>query len=300
MDYIKVNEEVQSALAESRPVVALESTIISHGMPYPDNIRMALEVEDLIRKQGAVPATIAIMDGQIRVGLSKEEIERLGNSEEVYKTSIRDFPRVLSAKMMGATTVAATAYAASKAGIRFFATGGLGGVHRDVPETFDVSADLMALAKSNICLVSAGAKSILDIPKTLEYLETLGVPVYGYETDHYPGFYVRNSGQQVEKVSHSELVDLLKVKEQMDFEGAVVVGVPVPEESELDPDLVEKTINDALLQANRAGITGKEVTPFLLSKMEEKTGGESLKTNIALMKNNATTAAKIAAAYYGS
>lgn len=300
MDLLRINEEVKAALDESKPIVALESTIISHGMPYPDNVSMALEVEELIRKEGAVPATIAVMDGNICIGLSEEEIRRLGNSEDAIKTSIRDLPRVLAEKKVGATTVAATAYCADLAGIRFFATGGLGGVHRGAEETYDISADLSTLANCNICIVSAGVKSILDIPKTLEYMETLGIPVYGYETDRYPGFYVRDSGQPVEQISKDELVGLLKTKEELGLTRSVVVGVPVPEESELDPNLIEKTISDALLEANRSGISGKDVTPFLLSKVKDKTGGESLKTNIALMKNNAKTAADIAVAYHGS
>ncbi|CAH0120097.1 MULTISPECIES: pseudouridine-5'-phosphate glycosidase [unclassified Paenibacillus] len=299
MSFLKINEEVQQALAASKPIVALESTIISHGMPYPDNVKMALDVEELIREQGAVPATIAIMDGKICIGLSKEEIERLGTDQNVFKASIRDFPRVLSGNLIGATTVAATAYAANLAGIRFFATGGLGGVHRGVNESYDISADLTLLADCPICIVSSGVKSILDIPKTIEYLETLGVPVYGYETDRYPGFYVRDSGHSVEKIELNELVDLLKVRDEMKFRYAVSVAVPIPEEAELDPQLVETTITEALKEAEQKGISGKPVTPFLLSKIKETTGGKSLDSNIKLMKNNAKTAAKIAVAFHG-
>lgn len=296
--FLKINDEVSAALAANKPVVALESTIISHGMPYPDNVSMALEVEELIREQGAVPATIAIMDGKICIGLTREEIERLGTDKNVFKASYRDFPKVLALGMVGATTVAATAYAAELAGIRFFATGGLGGVHRGVNETYDISADLPTLAELNICIVSAGVKSILDIPKTLEYLETSNVAVYGYETDRYPGFYVRDSGNAVEKIEKDELVKLLRAKEQLGLKGSVSVNVPIPAEAELDPVLVENTIAKALEEADGLGISGKAVTPFLLSRIKETTKGQSLKSNIKLMKNNAKTAAQIAVAFH--
>ncbi|MCP3776634.1 pseudouridine-5'-phosphate glycosidase [Paenibacillus sp. MZ04-78.2] len=298
MSFLKINEEVRTALAENKPIVALESTIISHGMPYPSNVNMALEVEQLIRENGAVPATIAILDGKICVGLSKEEIERLGTDKNVFKASFRDLPKVISGNLVGATTVATTAYAAELAGIKFFATGGLGGVHRGVNETFDISADLTTMANLNTCIVSAGVKSILDIPKTIEYLETIGVAVYGFETDRYPGFYVRDSGYSVEKIGMQQLIDLLKVKEQLNVKGSVSVCVPIPVEAELDPALVENTITAALEEAGRSGINGKEVTPFLLSKIKESSGGKSLSSNIALMKNNAKVAAKIASAYF--
>ncbi|SCW76897.1 pseudouridine-5'-phosphate glycosidase [Paenibacillus tianmuensis] len=298
MSFLKINEEVRTALAENKPIVALESTIISHGMPYPSNVNMALEVEQLIRENGAVPATIAILDGKICVGLSKEEIERLGTDKNVFKASFRDLPKVISGNLVGATTVATTAYAAELAGIKFFATGGLGGVHRGVNETFDISADLTTMANLNTCIVSAGVKSILDIQKTIEYLETIGVAVYGFETDRYPGFYVRDSGYSVEKIEMQQLIDLLKVKEQLNVKGSVSVCVPIPVEAELDPALVENTIAAALEEAGRSGINGKEVTPFLLSKIKESSGGKSLSSNIALMKNNAKTAAKIASAYF--
>ncbi|WP_055106233.1 pseudouridine-5'-phosphate glycosidase [Paenibacillus ihumii] len=300
MEFLKLNEEVKTALAEGKPIVALESTIISHGMPYPDNVKMALEVEQLIREEGAVPATIAIMDGKICVGLSKEEIERLGTDKNVFKASIRDIPKVLALGMVGATTVATTAYAAELAGIRFFATGGLGGVHRGVNETYDISADLPTLADLNICIVSSGVKSILDIPKSVEYLETFGVAVYGFETDRYPGFYVRDSGLPVEKIEKEELVKLLKVKEELQLKGSVSVTVPIPVEAELNPQLVESTIAKALEDAGGLGINGKEVTPFLLTRIKESTGGQSLQSNIKLMKNNALTAAQIAVAYHQS
>lgn len=293
-----IHDEVKAALAEGRAVVALESTIISHGMPYPENVKMALEVDQLIREQGAVPATIALMDGYICIGLSPEQIERLGTAENVVKASERDIPRVLSAKQIGATTVAATAYAAHQAGIRFFATGGLGGVHRGVQETFDISADLPALAKYDVCVFSSGVKSILDISKTLEYLETSGVPVYGYETDRYPGFYVRDSGLPIESINQEELVRLLATKDQLGLQYAVAVAVPIPESHALERETVEELIAGALKEAEAVGIAGKPITPFLLAKIKENTGGTSLVSNIALMKNNATVAAKAAVAYH--
>lgn len=299
-EWLKIDDEIAEALASGKPVVALESTIISHGMPHPDNVATALEVERLVRETGAYPATIAILEGKIRVGLTREQIERLGSGEKVYKATIRDLPKLLALNMTGSTTVAATAYAAQLAGIKFFATGGLGGVHRGASETFDISADLTALANLNVCIFSSGAKSILDIPKTLELLETLGVAFYGYETDRYPGFYVRDSGNPVERIGKEELVKLLRVKEQLGLGGCVSVNVPVPAEDELDPRIVESTIARALEEAGEQGISGKAVTPFLLARIKESTQGRSLQANIALIKNNAVTAAQVAVAYCGS
>jgi len=298
-EYLEIREEAAAALAAGKPVVALESTIISHGMPHPENVATALEVERIVRENGATPATIAILDGKIRVGLTPDEIERLGSGRKVHKATIRDIPKLLALNLEGATTVAATAYAAQLAGIRFFATGGLGGVHRGASETFDISADLAAMASLNVCIFSAGVKSILDIPKTLELMETLGIAVYGYETDRFPGFYVRDTGYPVEKIGPDELVKLLKVKEKLGLGGCVSVNVPVPAEHELDPELVEATIASALEEAHRKGISGKEVTPFLLARIKESTGGRSLAANIALVKNNAATAARVAAAFCG-
>ncbi|MBE3595754.1 MAG: pseudouridine-5'-phosphate glycosidase [Hydrogenibacillus sp.] len=303
MSLLAIHPEVAEALARGFPVVALESTIISHGMPYPDNVRTALDVERVIRAAGAVPATIALLDGKIRIGLSEDDIERLGSSGSggtgsgAVKASVKDIPRVLAAKEIGATTVAATAHAASLAGIRFFATGGIGGVHRGAEETFDISADLVALSRTKICIVSAGVKSILDIGKTLELFETLGIPVYGFETDRYPGFYVRDSGYSVEAIDLPTLVALLKIQDELDLRHAVHVAVPIPEAEALDPAFVEETIRQALREAERQGIAGKAVTPFLLSRLVEQSGGKTLQANIALIKHNAETTAKIAAAY---
>ncbi|MFD1020718.1 pseudouridine-5'-phosphate glycosidase [Thalassobacillus hwangdonensis] len=294
MKTMQYSDEVLDAIIHKKPVVALESTIISHGMPYPDNVSMAIEVEDIIRNEGAVPATIALMDGQIKVGLTKDEIERLATEEGVIKTSIRDLPGVLAKKQTGATTVATTAYAAQQAGLHFFATGGLGGVHRGVADHMDISADLVALSKCNICIVSAGVKSILDIPKTLEFLETLGVPVYGYETDRYPGFYFRETEHEVPSITKEELAKIMKIKHHLSLEQAVHVAVPVPDADAMDRDHIQSIIDHALTEADQRGITGKDITPFLLGHIKDATAGESLKANIALMKNNAKVAAQLA------
>ncbi|MCE7791790.1 pseudouridine-5'-phosphate glycosidase [Salipaludibacillus sp. CUR1] len=298
MEFLKIKEEVQRALNAGKPVVALESTIISHGFPYPQNVELAVKVEDTIREQGAVPATIAIMDGYIKIGLTTDEIERLGKSRDAFKTSIHDIPRVLAGRKDGATTVAATMFAAEQAGIRFFATGGLGGVHYGVDETFDISADLLALAKTKVCIVSAGVKSILDIPKTVEYLETAGVPIYGYETDKYPGFYIRDTGITIEKLDKYSIAELLKVQDKLNLNHAVSVVVPIPEEDELDAELIDKVIKEALQEAKDKHTSGKEVTPFLLSKIKDITEGSSVKANFSLMINNAKTAAQLAKEYY--
>ncbi|SES07009.1 pseudouridine-5'-phosphate glycosidase [Salipaludibacillus aurantiacus] len=298
MEFLKIKEEVQRALNAGKPVVALESTIISHGFPYPQNVELAVKVEETIREQGAVPATIAIMDGNIKIGLTTDEIERLGKSRDAFKTSIHDIPRVLAGRKDGATTVAATMFAAEQAGIRFFATGGLGGVHYGVDETFDISADLLALAKTKVCIVSAGVKSILDIPKTVEYLETAGVPIYGYETDRYPGFYIRDTGITIEKLDKYSIAELLKVQDKLNLNHAVSVVVPIPEEDELDAELIDKVIKEALQEAKDKHISGKEVTPFLLSKIKDITEGSSVKANFSLMINNAKTAAQLAKEYY--
>ncbi|MBB6455075.1 pseudouridine-5'-phosphate glycosidase [Salirhabdus euzebyi] len=294
---LKFSDEVREALDQKKPIVALESTIISHGMPYPENVEMASTVEEIIRQEGAVPATIAIMDGFIKIGLTPEEIERLATEKGVVKTSIRDLPGVLASKQTGATTVATTSYAANEAGIRFFATGGLGGVHRNVAEHLDISADLITLAKCNICIVSAGVKSILDIPKTLELLETLGVAVYGFETDRYPGFYFQDTGIPVPSGSVQQLANIMKVKEHLSLEQAIHVAVPVPTEDAMDKQFIQGIIDEALVEADEQHVSGKDITPFLLAKIKDKTGGDSLKANISLVKNNAKIAAQIAVRY---
>lgn len=294
--YLDINPEVEKALKEGRPVVALESTIISHGMPYPKNVETARNVEKVIRDNGAVPATIAILKGKLKVGLTEEEIEYLGKGKEVIKTSRRDIPFIISNELDGATTVASTMIIAALAGIKVFATGGIGGVHRGAQETFDISADLQELANTNVAVVCAGAKSILDIGLTLEYLETQGVPVVGFGTDELPAFYTRKSGFGVDYRVDSEekLAAALKAKWDLGLNGGAVVANPIPEQYQMDYDTITKAIEDALKEADEKGIKGKESTPFLLGKVKEITGGSSLESNIQLVYNNAKVGAKLA------
>lgn len=294
--YLVMKDEVRNALENGKPVVALESTIIAHGMPYPENIEVALKVEDIVREYGAVPATIAILDGKLRVGLNKEEIEYLGKSNNIYKVSRRDLPYVLSKGLDGATTVAATMIISKMAGIKVFVTGGIGGVHRKASETFDISADLQELAKTNVAVVCAGAKSILDIGLTLEYLETFGVPVLGFKTEEFPAFFTRKSGYGVDfKIeSEEDLGKFIKTKWDLGLEGGIVIGNPIPVEDEMDYDEINNAIKNALEEAEEKGIEGKNVTPFLLDKVKEKTGGNSLQSNIKLVYNNAKLGAKLA------
>ncbi|HZG85503.1 pseudouridine-5'-phosphate glycosidase [Paenibacillus sp.] len=297
-ELLTFTEEVRDALEGNRPVVALETTIISHGMPYPQNIAMAKNVERIIREQGAVPATIGLMDGRVKVGLNESELERFATDRSVEKVSRRDFPYILSTGKIGATTVAATMIAARLAGIEVFATGGIGGVHREGESTWDVSADLTELARTKVAVVCAGAKSILDIGRTLEYLETHGVPVVGYRCDEFPSFYSRESGYRVDyRIDDAEgVAKLLDLKWKLGLEGGLVVANPVPEAAALDFAEMENVIVQALDEAKRLGIAGKAVTPFLLSYIKETTGGKSLETNIALVNHNAETAANIAVA----
>lgn len=295
-NYLEIHEEVKKALRSGEPVVALESTIISHGMPYPQNIEMAKTVSKLIRDNGAIPATIAIIDGKLKVGLTDEEIELLANSNNVVKASRRDLPFIISKKLTGATTVASTMIIASLAGIKIFATGGIGGVHRGAQQTFDISSDLLELANTNVAVVCAGAKSILDIGLTLEYLETNGVPVVGYKTDEFPAFYTRQSGFKVDyRVdSAKELAIALKSKWDLNLKGGVVVGNPIPKEYEMDYNLINTAIKNALAEAAENNISGKKVTPFLLDKVKTTTSGKSLESNIKLVYNNAIVAAQLA------
>ncbi len=300
--YLDITPEVKEALDRGLPVVALESTIISHGMPYPDNVETALAVEAVIREGGALPATVAIMDGKIRVGLTAEEIDRLGREGlSVTKTSRRDLPFVLSQRITGATTVAGTMIAAHLAGIHFFATGGIGGVHRGGQETMDISADLMELQRTPVAVICSGAKSILDIGLTLEHLETGGVPVIGYESDQMPAFYTRESGFKlaIRLDDPGAIAEAFKVSRALGYPGGMVIANPIPQESAMDPVLIQSAIDEALEEADRQGIAGKDVTPFLLEKVAGKTGGDSLKSNIALVINNARLAARIAVAYAG-
>ncbi len=295
-EYIDIKPEVLEALNNGEAVVALESTIISHGMPYPENIETALNVEKIIRGEGATPATIAILGGRIKVGLNEEELEYLAKSKNVVKTSRRDIPFVISQKLDGGTTVAATMIIASLAGIKVFATGGIGGVHRNAQKTFDISADLQELASTNVAVVCAGPKSILDIGLTLEYLETNGVPVIGFKTDELPAFYSRRSGFKVDyRVdSAEELARAIKAKWDLGLEGGLVIGNPIPKEYEIDYEVINEAIEEALEEAEAIGVKGKEITPFLLSKVKDITKGKSLKANIQLVYNNAKVASQLA------
>ncbi|WP_299013937.1 pseudouridine-5'-phosphate glycosidase [uncultured Photobacterium sp.] len=298
--YLDIHPEVQKALQAGKPVVALESTIITHGMPYPQNLETALKVEQIVRTSGVIPATMAILHGRLKVGLAPEEIEYLAKlGRDVVKTSRRDIPFMIAMQSDGATTVAATMILASIAGIRVFSTGGIGGVHRAAPETFDISADLQELAKTDVAVVCAGVKSVLDIGLTLEYLETQGVPVVGYQTSRLPAFYTRDSGYGVDYQldSPEEIAQVMKVKWEMGLKGGIVVANPVPEDYSMDKSLMDEVIAEAIIEMEQAGVTGKETTPLLLAKVAEKSAGESLNSNIALVFNNARLAAQIAISY---
>jgi len=294
--YLQISEEVKTALSENKPVVALESTIISHGMPYPQNYETALEVENMVRANNAVPATIAIISGIIKVGLEKNDIEFLSRDNNILKASRRDIPVIVSKKLSAATTVSATMISANLASIKIFATGGIGGVHRNANQTFDISADLTEFGQTNIAVVSAGVKSILDIGLTLEYLETLGVPVIGYKTKEFPAFYTRESGINVNYKldSAKEIADVIKTKWDLGLNGGVLIANPIPEEYSMDKKVIDYAIEKALRKADDKGIKGKEVTPFLLSEIKNITGGLSLNANIQLVLNNAKLAAEIA------
>ena len=298
---LSLSPEIQDALEHKLPLVALESTIISHGMPFPQNLEMARDVEALVRESGAVPATIAVMDGVIKVGLSAAQLERLSSEPGVLKVSRRDLGYALSKKLTGATTVAATLLGAHRAGISIFATGGLGGVHRGVERTLDISADLPELARTPVAVVCAGAKSILDLPRTLEYLETAGVPVLGFQTGDFPAFYTRVSGLKVayRLETPEEVAALLQEHWRMGLESGVVLANPVPLEQAMPEAEIARAIERALEQADAQGIAGKDITPFLLGFIVQATGGRSLETNIALVKNNAQVAARVAVAYRG-
>jgi pseudouridylate synthase len=295
-----LSPEVSVALSAGRPVVALESTIIAHGMAYPANVETATAVEQVVRAHGAVPATIAVIGGKLKAGLSAEEIEMFGQSgPEIMKVSVRDLPFVVGRGLDGATTVAATMRIAAMAGIPVFATGGMGGVHRGAGETFDVSADLTEMTRSNVALVTAGAKAILDLPLTLERLETDGVPVVGYRTGEFPAFYSRSSGLKVPMRADSaqEVAGIMRSKWELGLTGAVIVANPIPEEDEIPAAEIGPVIAAALEETDRLGICGKDVTPFLLAEIAKTTKGRSLQANIALVKNNAKVAAEIAVAY---
>lgn len=299
-ELLQVSAEVQQALKNNQPVVALESTIISHGMPFPENAQTALEVEETIRRQGAVPATIAIIHGVMKVGLSREEIELLGREgHNVAKVSRRDLPFVVAAGLNGATTVASTMIIAAMAGIKVFATGGIGGVHRGAEHTFDISADLQELANTNVTVVCAGAKSILDLGLTTEYLETFGVPLIGYQTSVLPAFFCRTSpfDVSIRLNSAKEIAKAMAVKWQSGLNGGMVVANPIPEAFAMPEEKINAAINRAVKEAEEQGVVGKASTPFLLARVAELTGGDSLKSNIQLVFNNAILACEIAKEY---
>ena len=300
-DYIDIAPEVAEALASGKPVVALESTIISHGMPYPQNLETAQAVEQDVRDNGAIPATIAVIAGRCKIGLSPEELEYFAKGTDILKLSRRDIPYCIAKKRDGATTVSATMILAEKAGVRVFATGGIGGVHRDLAGNFDVSADLTELGKTSVAVICAGAKAILDIPKTLEHLETLGVPVIAYGTDEFPAFYSVESGHKapLRLDSPEDLAAFLKSKWEFGLEGGAVIGNPPEADKALAREAIEGAIDDALAEAQEKGIHGRDVTPFLLARVTQLTEGKSLEANIALVRNNARLGAKIAAAMTG-
>ena len=295
--YLDISEEVKKALDEKKPIVALESTIISHGMPYPKNVETALRVEEEVRKNGAVPATIAIIGGRLKAGLTKDEIEYFGKKGTlITKASRRDVPALIARKEDGATTVAATMIIASLAGIDVFATGGIGGVHRGAEKTMDISADMDELSKTEVMVVCAGAKAILDLPLTMEYLETKGVNVIGYTTDELPAFYTRKSGLKVvwRCDTPKEIADIWKVQKDIYPGTGLLVTNPIPEEYSMDSEYINKEIDIAIEEMNKLGIKGKETTPYLLDKIQKLTGGESLEANIRLVLNNAMLASKVA------
>ena len=299
--YLSVHQEVRDALQAGVPVVALESTIIAHGMPYPTNVQTALEVESVVRAGGAVPATIAVIDKRVCVGISPEDILLIARSEQVRKVSRHDIPVAIASGELGATTVAATMACAQMAGISVCVTGGIGGVHRNGENTLDISADLMELAKTSVAVVCAGAKAILDLPRTLEVLETHGVPVVGFETDTFPAFYARSSGLpvSVRLDDPKKVAELMAAKWGLGLAGGVLITTPVPEESAMETAEIETVIQQAVSEARRAGIISKGVTPFLLRRILQETGGRSLEANTALIRHNAEVGAAIAAAYAG-
>ena len=295
--YLDLSPEVKEALESGKPVVALESTIISHGMPYPKNVQTAVAVENTIRENGAVPATIAIIKGRLKVGLTPEELEYFGKKGmAITKTSRRDIPVIVSKGEDGATTVAATMMIASMAGIQVFATGGIGGVHRGAETTMDISADLDEFTKTPVLVVCAGAKAILDLNLTMEYLETKGIPVFCYQTDELPAFYTRQSGIKApfRADSPEELASIWNTKKELGIQGGFIVANPIPEEFSMDPKRINAAIDEAISEMNKLGIHGKETTPYLLDKVQKLTGGDSLESNIRLVLNNAALAAKIA------
>ena len=293
--YISLSKDVKAALENNKPVIALESTIISHGMPYPQNMEVARELENIAMESGVIPATIAIIDGKLKAGLSNDELKTLATADNVSKVSLRDISKILINRSIGATTVAATMFIANLAGIKVFATGGIGGVHRFVSDTMDVSADMTAFSQIPVIVVTAGAKAILDLEKTIEYLETLGVPLYGYKTDEFPAFYTSSSGIKIERIDdEKDIADIFSTNTELGLKTGMIVANPIPQKYEIGKSIMDKTILTALEEMKNNGIIGKKVTPYLLSKIVELTHGESLKANIELVKNNVRLACRIA------
>lgn len=302
-EIIKIQPEVAAALERKRPVVALESTLIAHGLPYPDNLELAHEVEEIVRAEGAAPATIGVIHGVACVGLDPEDLLLMGKGDEIPKLSIRDLPLAVATRSHGATTVASTAHLAARCGIKLFATGGLGGVHREARESWDVSADLLALSRTPVAVVCAGVKSILDIPATLEYLESIGVPVVGYRTRSFPGFYRSDTGYPLEwsAASAEEVARMIACLAPLGLSNSgLIVANPIPEQEQLDPELHDRVLEAGIAEMKRRGIGGKAVTPFLLSYFKSATQGESLRVNKQIIRNNARLAARIAGALAAS
>ena len=296
--FVEINKKVKQALKNNKPVIALESTIISHGMPYPQNIRVAKDLEKIAEDAGVVPATICLMNGKIKIGLNDNELEMLAISKDVAKVSRRDFSRILASKKIGATTVAATMIAAHLVGIKVFATGGVGGVHRGAEDSFDISADLKEFAQTLVIVVSAGAKAILDLPKTLEILETFGVPVYGFQTDFFPAFYSAESNIRIDRIdSEKEITDIYKTNMRLGFKSGILVANPIPKKYEIPFSEMDEHIKIALDRAKRNSVTGRGLTPFLLAEIVKITKGSSLETNIRLVENNVALACRIAKAF---
>lgn len=296
---LDLSNEVRQALATNQPLVALESTLIAHGFPYPENYNLALELESLLREQGVVPATIGVLGGRLKVGLTTEEIHYIAQAGNIRKASLRDLPLMVALGLDGGTTVATTMQVAHWAGIKVFVTGGIGGVHRHAEDTFDISADLQALANYNVLVVCAGAKSVLDLPKTLEVLESQGTPVLGYQTDNFPAFYVRDSGLKVDyRIDEiSQIINAFKIKEQLGITGGMVVSTPIPVEDELDGDRFNAWLDTILTEVEEKGVHGKDVTPYILGRLHEISCGETVQANIALIKNNLNLGAQLAKAY---
>jgi len=294
--FFDFKDEVKEALENGKPVVALESTLISHGFPYPENLKVAGEMEEIIRGYGVVPATIAVIGGKIKVGLTRSELEFMATSRDILKASRRDLAVIVAKGLNGASTVAATMMVAERAGIKVFATGGIGGVHRGAEKTFDISADLQELARTPVVVVCSGAKSILDLPLTKEYLETMGVPVIGFGSEELPAFYCRESGLKVDYMVNDEVeaVKIIKVMEDLKLRGGMIIANPVAEEYALSMEYMNEMIEEAVRAAEKEGVKGKKLTPYLLNKIKELTGGKSLKANIGLVKDNARVGAKIA------